>query len=230
MKAMIYGNGGGSAKVFAVIGVTYPGGSTCTATDGTTTLSAPDTSGTWACVVPNAGTWTVTATNGTDTATETVTISAEGQVETVELSYILVLVDNGMVVVKPVQKAGGSGTYTYDMTSGAKVLVSSGSSSSYAMYWTVDVTCYTTLTFTVEYYIDVYTYGQWEMSTILNTNFTLQNFIGNKRTDSQTVSGTDDISFDLTNYSGAMYILFGFSSGAGGASSWLNITDLRLEQ
>ena len=44
----------------ATIHVTYPEGSTCTATDGVTTLTAPDTSGTWACVVPNAGTWTVT--------------------------------------------------------------------------------------------------------------------------------------------------------------------------
>ena len=87
MKAMIYGNGGGNTKVFAVIGVTYPEGSTCTATDGTTTLSAPDTSGTWACVVPNAGTWTLECTDGTDTATETVTITAEGQVETVEVDY-----------------------------------------------------------------------------------------------------------------------------------------------
>ncbi len=95
MKAMIYGNGGGSAKVFAVIGVTYPEGSTATATDGTTTLSAPDTSGTWACVVPNAGTWTVECTDGTDTATETVTITAEGQVSTVTLNYTLYLYDKG---------------------------------------------------------------------------------------------------------------------------------------
>lgn len=43
----------------ATIHVTYPAGSTCTATDGVTTLTAPDTSGTWDCVVPNAGTWTV---------------------------------------------------------------------------------------------------------------------------------------------------------------------------
>lgn len=43
----------------ATINVTYPVGSTCTATDGVTTLSAPDTSGTWDCVVPNAGNWTV---------------------------------------------------------------------------------------------------------------------------------------------------------------------------
>lgn len=42
----------------ATINVTYPAGSTCTVTDGVTTLTAPDTSGTWACVVPKAGTWT----------------------------------------------------------------------------------------------------------------------------------------------------------------------------
>ena len=46
----------------ATIHVTYPAGSTCTATDGVTTLTAPDTSGTWDCVVPNAGTWTVSST------------------------------------------------------------------------------------------------------------------------------------------------------------------------
>ena len=49
----------------ATIHVTYPAGSTCTATNGTTTLTAPDTSGTWDCVVPNAGTWTI-AVNGKD--------------------------------------------------------------------------------------------------------------------------------------------------------------------
>lgn len=43
----------------ATINVTYPAGSTCTVTDGVTTLAAPDTSGTWACVVPNAGTWKI---------------------------------------------------------------------------------------------------------------------------------------------------------------------------
>lgn len=48
----------------ATINITYPSGSTCTCSDGTTTLSAPDTSGTWACIVPNAGTWTAAATDG----------------------------------------------------------------------------------------------------------------------------------------------------------------------
>lgn len=48
----------------ATINVTYPAGSVCTATDGVTTLAAPDTSGVWACVVPNAGTWAIELENG----------------------------------------------------------------------------------------------------------------------------------------------------------------------
>ena len=81
----------------ATITVTYPEGSTCTATDGTTTLSAPDTSGTWMCIVPNAGAWTVTATNGTQTKSLAVSITAEGQAETVTLEYRLYIIKNGQI-------------------------------------------------------------------------------------------------------------------------------------
>lgn len=75
----------------ATIDITYPAGSTCTCSDGTTTLSAPDTSGTWACIVPNAGTWTVTSTSGKETDSKTVTITTDGQSISVELSYALFL-------------------------------------------------------------------------------------------------------------------------------------------
>lgn len=75
----------------ATINITYPSGSTCTCSDGTTTLSAPDTSGTWACIVPNTGTWTVTSTSGTETDSKAVTITTDGQSTSVELSYALFL-------------------------------------------------------------------------------------------------------------------------------------------
>lgn len=75
----------------ATINITYPAGSTCTCSDGTTTLSAPDTSGTWACIVPNAGTWTATSTSGTETDSKAVTITTDGQSISVELSYALFL-------------------------------------------------------------------------------------------------------------------------------------------
>lgn len=92
---MVGGSSGGGSDTYAFIIVAYPVGSTCTATDGTTTLTAPDTSGSWVCKVPNAGTWTITSTDGTDTATAQVIISAEGQSESVELLYRLYLYNRG---------------------------------------------------------------------------------------------------------------------------------------
>lgn len=79
----------------ATINITYPAGSTCTCSDGTTTLSAPDTSGTWACIVPNAGTWTVAATDGVENTSESVSITTDGQIVAIELSYLLWLYKSG---------------------------------------------------------------------------------------------------------------------------------------
>lgn len=79
----------------ATINITYPAGSTCTCSDGTTTLSAPDTSGTWACIVPNAGTWTVTSTSGAETDSKAATITTDGQSVSVALSYFLWLYKDG---------------------------------------------------------------------------------------------------------------------------------------
>lgn len=81
----------------ATINITYPAGSTCTCSDGTTTLSAPDTSGTWACIVPNAGTWTAAATDGVENTSESVSITTDGQIVSIELSYLLWLYKSGNI-------------------------------------------------------------------------------------------------------------------------------------
>ena len=93
---MIYVMSGG-AKAFAVISVTYPAGSVCTCSDGTKTLSLKDTSGQGFFLIPYAGTWIVTATDGTNTKSESVEITSEGQSESVVLNYQLVLFDSGIV-------------------------------------------------------------------------------------------------------------------------------------
>ena len=80
----------------ATINVTYPSGSTCTATNGTTTLTAPDTSGTWNCVVPNAGTWTIAISNGSGSSnSKDVVIETDGQSETVSIAYIYWILNGG---------------------------------------------------------------------------------------------------------------------------------------
>ena len=82
-------------KLFAVIAVTYPAGSTCTCTNGTKTYTAKDTSGQWIFCIPSAGTWTVTATDGTNTKTQEVSITAEQQAEAVKLSFPLYILKDG---------------------------------------------------------------------------------------------------------------------------------------
>lgn len=79
----------------ATISISYPAGSICTCTNGSTTLTAPNTSGTWECIIPSAGTWTVSCTDGTDTASQAVSITTEGQAVSVELIYIRYLYKNG---------------------------------------------------------------------------------------------------------------------------------------
>ena len=94
------GGGGGGGDVYAFILVSYPAGSTCTASNGTTTLTAGDTSGSWVFKLPTPAstpeTWTVTCTDGVDTASATVSISTEGQSESIVLSYRLYIIKNGI--------------------------------------------------------------------------------------------------------------------------------------
>ena len=80
--------GGGGGKLFAIIAVTYPSGSVCTCTNGTKTLKAKDTSGTALFNIPSAGTWIVSCTDGSETASDTVSITTAGQVKSIELSYV----------------------------------------------------------------------------------------------------------------------------------------------
>ena len=69
----------------ATIKITYPAGLACTVTHGSTTLNAPDTSGTWDCVVTEAGEWTVKLSTG---FTEMVTVGASGESHTVNKWYV----------------------------------------------------------------------------------------------------------------------------------------------
>ena len=75
--------------------MSYPEGSTCTCTDDVNTLTAKDTTGNAIFFIPSAGTWTVTAVSGSKSTSKTVSITAEGQVETVTLTFETILFDGG---------------------------------------------------------------------------------------------------------------------------------------
>lgn len=98
---MVGGGSGGGSDTYAFIVATYPAGSICTCAKGGKTLTAKDTSGTWVFQIPEAGTWTVTATNGTATASVPVSITTEGQREEVTLGYPVYIVQAGQLILTP---------------------------------------------------------------------------------------------------------------------------------
>lgn len=71
----------------ATIAVTWPSGSTCTAKSGSTTLTAPNTSGSYTFTVHTAGNWVISCSGGGNSASATVSITASGQSESVTLAY-----------------------------------------------------------------------------------------------------------------------------------------------
>lgn len=79
----------------ATIKITYPIGSECTCSKDNDTYTAPDTSGTWECIVDSAGDWMVTCTDGNYNDFKIATITADGQVISISLAYELVLYDRG---------------------------------------------------------------------------------------------------------------------------------------
>lgn len=89
--------GGGSNKAYAVITVIYPVGSLCTCSNGSKTLKAKDTFGKYMFLVPEGGTWTVSSTNGTQTASKAVEVTEQYQMLSVSLSYQVVLFENGQI-------------------------------------------------------------------------------------------------------------------------------------
>lgn len=135
------------AAVYAVIGVTYPAGSTVTCTNGSKTLRAQDTTGKAMFVIPSAGTWTVKAVKGSQSTSKAVSITAEGQVATVKLVYQLYIFKAGQGAVVPLSVAkekNGSATI------GADKITLSKTSDNYcgvSVYTTAkqDLSQYTTL-------------------------------------------------------------------------------------
>lgn len=95
MSGTIMSGRRGGVRLFSVIGVTYPAGSVCTCAKGTKSYKAKNTSGLALFAVPETGAWTVSCTDGTQTASTTATVSAEGEAVNVKLAYDLRLFDNG---------------------------------------------------------------------------------------------------------------------------------------
>lgn len=88
-----------TSSAFGYIVANFPTTATsCTCSSGGTVLEADAEGiarGQFVFEVPSAGTWTVTISSGTDTKSESVSITTAGQAESVKLSFSLILLDGG---------------------------------------------------------------------------------------------------------------------------------------
>ena len=121
--------GGGSAA-WAAISVTYPVGSTCTATNGSITLTAEGTGGNYLFEVPQPSstpeTWTVSCTDGSETRSKSVSITSKWQTEFVFLTYYsMTLNDNSWADISEIALAGTGDTY-WDLGDAKEITFKSG--------------------------------------------------------------------------------------------------------
>lgn len=84
-----------SPTSFAAIHVMYPQGYSCICTNGVKIMTARDSSGQCIFMIPEEGSWTVTATDGTTPKSKVVNITGEGQKEDVQLNDPITLFNNG---------------------------------------------------------------------------------------------------------------------------------------
>lgn len=95
---MIYVLSGGTSHKYGFWRINFPVGSSLTLTNGTRTYKAPDDAvsvGRYTFPIPESGSWTVSCTDGTHTASKTISISDKYVYYVTTLAYELILFDSG---------------------------------------------------------------------------------------------------------------------------------------
>ena len=188
----------------ATINVTYPAGSTCTCSDGTTTLTAPNTSGSWTCIVYNAGTWTATATDGDKSKSADVVITTDGQTESVTLLYITYLFKDGETYDS--LTGGWQGTVNAEKQA-LQLYASAGKT---ANAWTkskVDMTDYSTISVKTDANI-----RNVSLVLIIEDSIAASKPVAKAELD----TASDEVSLDISNITGSHFIrLYSYSEKGG---------------
>lgn len=207
-----------SSDFSASISVSYPSGATLTCSDGYTTLTATTTSGSYTFDVPNSGTWTVRATSGSNSDSETVSISYSGQSTSVTLSFfdgylfnygsVNENVTGGWTAKNVPHVSGYSGYPNATAQIGGSLVIAMGDTDKSGMYVTqnkIDLTKYSTITF-YGYTWDYNGYGRAALQvmssigTLSSDNVVASFFENNKSVASHTI--------DIASLSGSYYIGF----------------------
>lgn len=211
-------NVGGGEKLFAVIAVTYPEGSTCTCSNGTKTLKARDTSGK-ALFNVTVGEWTVSCTDGKRTKSVTVSITTDGQVETVKLTYEYLLISEGNEIVTFSNVASGSYPQALSVSKGTDRITLSQVYAKGAQYVTSvkhDLTGYSTLklrcikTKNAGQSENVDAWVQFGITNSQNSNWVNGGFIASKSIPNN--ANEQILTLDISEFTGDYYVSIGIYS------------------
>ena len=230
LNAYLYQNGAWvqfSATFSARINVVYPAGSTCTISNGSKKYTAPSTGGYWECDVDSAGTWTVTATNGPQSASQSVSITASGQTAGVTLAYDYKIFNAGGV-------ADYSGGWTIPEPYGSKVesdgiklyTVSSWQGCQVFTSAPFDVTKYSKLNINVSAYNSARPEASFGVSSGKPNNNMWNGDFTNKKNCAavQSITGTGVISLDISSLSGNYYFWIGQDGATWDGSGFTVVT------
>lgn len=188
----------------ATINVTYPAGSTCTCSDGTTTLTAPNTSGSWTCIVYNAGTWTATATDGDKSKSADVVITTDGQTESVTLLYITYLFKDGETYDS--LTGGWQGTVNAEKQA-LQLIVQAGKSQNVHTKSKVDMTDYSTISVKTDANVH-----NVSLYLIIEDSFVASKPVAKAELN----TASDEVSLDISNITGSHFIrLYSYSEKGG---------------
>lgn len=221
-------------SIYSIIGVTYPAGSTCTCTDGSTSFVAPDTTGQTIFNIPYIGIWTVMCYDGADydssekKKSAEVNITTEGQSESVELKYGFYIYNNGIDSVSLSVSKTGTGTVTKGESF---ITLSTGKSNNVAT-----AVVYTTDKIDLSLYTKAYLkYTVIERGTDASARIAVRTTpTGNIVADTSIINDIGDyiVSVDLSAVNRSLYITVSVGNGGNGASYYLTIqiNSIWLEQ
>lgn len=215
-------NVGSSGKLFAVIAVTYPEGSICTCSDGTKTMKAKDTSGK-ALFNVAVGEWTVTATDGSSTASHAISIKADGQIESVALSYETYYYNKGdkcTSVTGGWSKNGSGGSLTFNTASMTLMANNWHSPIDASTMNKVSLVNIKTLYFSVKSATSYSTQGYPRIGVATTSNpdsSEPSQWVASKTLSASSAFAT--VSIDVRSLTGSYYIVFGGYQGDAGPAT-----------
>lgn len=218
MKGAIMTSGGsGTGKLFAAIQAKFPAGSTCTATNGTKTLTAKGESNIFLFAIPEPKTlpesWTITAKEGLTEKSETVEITSVGQMISVEIVFREILFKSGTnKMALGFRGSYDSGTASLSVGNTIKLSTQQNGAISYLSEDKIDLTNFTTLKCT-----NVASSGNAYL--VIDTGKS-----ANPAESTSFVAKTTDNSLSVAAYSGEYYVGI-----ACGLSSSKEISELWLE-